>query len=94
VEQFGGREGVEISLSQPPGQLRSGRRCGQGRPFLAPLHIFGRLARNKPPEEEVHDARAHGLEDSSPGFTVLVTASGRQTGPFRAGVLGVQECGL
>jgi hypothetical protein len=94
VEQFRWSERVEISLSQPPGQLRSWRRYGQGRPFLPPLDIFRRLTRNKPPEEEVHNARAHGLKDSSPGFAALGTTNGRQTGPFRTCEVGVQECGF
>ncbi|WP_456509830.1 hypothetical protein [Arthrobacter sp. TE12231] len=77
MEQLGRSEGVEIRLRQPPRQLRPRRLHSQRRALLAPLDILCRLSGDQPPEEEVHDARAHGFENAGSCLTAVPTAAGR-----------------
>ena len=64
VEEFRGREGVQIRLRQPACQFRAGRLRRQRDALLLPLDVLGRFPGHELPEKVVDDAGAHGLHES------------------------------
>ena len=76
VEEFRGREGVQIRLRQPARQFRPDRLRCQGDALLLPLDVLGRFPCHELPEKVVDDAGAHSLHKSRGRRRTVSAAAG------------------